>query len=590
MKQLRVRILGFLTLTLVVFSILFIYMATAIIERQALTQQGTDLSVQLRTLESQLDSNDLTETDLDMISAQLESTALVIEERITLIGTDGEVWYDTHAPIDTLENHGDRPEIQQAIEGEAIGDFSRTSESTGDTLYYVAAPLINTEESVIGYLRLSKRIEDMSGVTDQLVQALLIFIAVAVLVALIFTQYWTKKITTPLNNIKTIADVLSYQDYNVRYYSSSYKEVDELGQSINNLAVNLNSQMNEITENELKLKELINHLVIGVLVVEKDKTISMINPAMTDVLGSDLFEKAGKPFYEGLHSSELTALIERAMQTQTIQNREIQLIYPKEKIVDVNVVPVISESLETINYIVLVYDITEIRRLEKVRSDFVANVSHELRTPITAVKGFSETLLDGALKDEAVLVEFLEIIYKESSRLDAMVNDILHLSKLEQRQVSDVKEKVKVKAVVEEVIQMLHQKIDAKQISVQLIDRDQAELTIDPGHLKQIFINLLANAVSYTPQNGEVSVLIEKIDTEVVLTIKDTGIGIPQDQLNRIFERFYRVDRARSRNMGGTGLGLSIVKWIVENNNGRIEVESTEHKGSIFRVILPISN
>ncbi|MCC5896003.1 MAG: PAS domain-containing protein [Alkalibacterium sp.] len=590
MKQLRVRILGFLTIILIIFSILFIYMASSIIERQAVTQQGNDLSVQLRTLESQLNTDDFTQETVEQISTQLEATADVVEERITLMDSDGEVLYDTHAPLDTIENHFDRPEIQQVNEGEAIGRFSRTSESTGDTLYYVATSIVNDDETLIGYLRLSKNIEDMSGMTDQLIQALLIFIVVAITVALVFTQYWTNKLTTPLNNIKTIADVLSYQDYNVRYYASSYKEVDDLGQSINNLAINLNNQMNEIKENELKLKELINHLVIGVLVVENDKSITMINPAMKNVLGAELYSKVGKAFYEGLHSSELIALIEKAMKTQTIQNKEIQLVYPTEKIVDVNVVPIISESLETINYIVLIYDITEIRRLEKVRSDFVANVSHELRTPITAVKGFSETLLDGALKDEEVLVEFLEIIYKESSRLDAMVNDILHLSKLEQRQVSDVREKVRVKEVAKEVIQILHQKIEAKHISVHLEDTDHAELYIDPGHLKQIFINLLANAVSYTPQDGEVSLSIERLENDVRITIEDTGIGIPQDQLNRIFERFYRVDRARSRNMGGTGLGLSIVKWIVENNNGRIEVESVENKGSIFRVILPISN
>lgn len=587
MKQLRVRIIVFFALILLVFSFFFGMLSSNMIERQAIQQQGEDLAVQLVTLESQLET-DLSADELVDVSEQLTGTAEVISERITLVALNGEVVFDSEAELDEVENHGNRPEIVEVAGGEEIGIFSRTSESTGETMYYVAMPLTDAEGELIGYLRLAKRMEDMTGVTSQLIQALSLFILISLTLTVIFTYYWTNRITTPLKNIKTIADVLSYQDYSVRYYASSYKEIDDLGQSINNLAINLNSQMNEIKTNELKLKELVNHLVLGVLVVETDKTISLINPAMNTILEMDLYSKVSKPFYESLHSAELIKLVEEAIRTQSNQNGEIQLVYPNEKIVDVNIVPIVSESLETINYIVLVYDITEIRRLEKVRSDFVANVSHELRTPITAVKGFSETLLDGAMKDEEVLVEFLEIIYKESSRLDAMVNDILHLSKLEQRKVSGTKESVKVADVAEDVLQVLHQKIDMKNITTQLTDKSEAVLSIDPDHLKQILINLVANAINYTPENGKVSITCETVNDEVIIEVKDTGIGIPQEQISRVFERFYRVDKARSRNMGGTGLGLSIVKWLVENNAGRIEVESTEHEGSLFRIILPL--
>lgn len=588
MKKIQSRMILIFTLILLSFSILFVYTVSSVIERQTIEQQEEALSVQLMTLESQLENDAFTLQATETRINQLEKASEVIEERITLIDITGEVLYDSQAPAETLENHLDRPEIEQIIAGnQAIGSYHRTSESTGDVFYYSAAPIRNDDQATIGFIRLSKNADEVIGLTEDLMTFLLIFIVLSILVAILFIRYWANKITSPIENIKNIANVLSYQDYSVRYHPGSYEEIDELGYSINNLAVNLTNQMGEIQENELKLKELINHLVIGVMVVEKDKTINMVNPIMNELLGEDLNGKQGQPFYESLHSSELIATIEKAYEEQIIQNREIHIYYPEEKIVDVHVVPIFNEALETLNFIVLLYDITEIRRLEKVRTDFVANVSHELRTPITAVKGFSETLLDGALYDEEVLVEFLEIIYKESSRLDAMVNDILQLSKLEQRQVSGIKENVVVKETVDDVLKILSQKINMKHLHINVEDKNHSTIKINPDHLKQIIINLVGNAVAYTPETGKVTIEIDTNENELELSVSDTGIGIPKGELSRIFERFYRVDKGRSRNVGGTGLGLSIVKWLVENNNGRIEVESDVEKGTRFTVYLP---
>jgi len=590
MKKIQTRMILFFTLILLTFSILFIYMISSVIEEQAIDQQEDALITQLLTLESQLDNEGVALEESNTLESQLDSAALVINERITLIDLTGEVLYDTHADAESLENHIDRPEIQQLISGEEVGTYHRRSESTDEMLYYSAAPIETADGSVLGYIRLSRNAEEMVGVTDELITALFLFIGLSILIAVLFIRYWARKITLPIENIKNIANVLSFQDYSVRYHPGSYEEIDELGASINDLAVNLNDQMSEIQENELKLKELVNHLVIGVMLVEKDKSITMVNPVMNELLGEDLNSKRGKSFYESLHSSELIAIIEKAYATQRVQNKEVQVYYPEEKIMDVHVVPIFNEELETLNFIVLLYDITEIRRLEKVRTDFVANVSHELRTPITALKGFSETLLDGAMHDEEVLVEFLEIINKEASRLDAMVNDILQLSKLEQRQVSGVKDKVVVNDTVRDVLRILSQKISLKEIQISIEGEKDTAIEINPDHLKQIIINLLSNAVSYTPEKGKVTIGISTLENELKLVISDTGIGIPKEELNRIFERFYRVDKGRSRNVGGTGLGLSIVKWLVENNEGRIEVASDVNQGTRFTVWLPLSN
>lgn len=588
MKQLRGKILGFFTISLVLFALLFLYLFSSILERQAVEQQGEDLQSQLLTLATQLEESEF-ESDLSLIGIQLDRTADVISERITFVSFTGEVIYDSRADEEILENHIDRPEIRQVMEGETIGVYNRTSESTGEVLYYAAIEVIGTDGELLGFLRLSKNVEEMSGLTDQIIQALALFMLVSILVALLFTNYWTKKISDPIEKMKQVTERLTVQDYNARYKDQSYDEIDDLGLSINHLALNLDRQMNEINQNQTRLKELINHLVIGVMVVDSQGKIDSVNPIMNEILGEDLYSKIGEAYDEGLHSSALIELIEKAVKEQSVQNKETTLLYPEEKTVDVNVVPVKNQSNEMINYIVLLYDITEIRRLEKVRTDFVANVSHELRTPITAVKGFAETLLDGALQDEDVLVEFLEIILKESIRLDAMVGDILHLSKLEQHKVSAVIQNVKIVDVIKEVLKILHQKIEIKQLKVKVIENESVHIDIDKDQLKQIAINLIGNAVAYTPEQGEILIFIDQTAQEAVLKIQDNGVGIPKESQSRVFERFYRVDKARSRNAGGTGLGLSIVKWLIENNAGRINLDSEENKGSTFTVWLPLN-
>lgn len=589
MKQLRARILGFFMLVLVLFTLLFLYLISSILQRQAIEQQGEDLQSQLLTLSSQLDASQF-EDDLNLVNLQLDQTAEVITERITFISPEGEVIYDTRAQEEELENHLDRPEIQQVLDGESIGTFNRTSESTGEVLYYVATNFVNTEGELIGFLRLSKNVEEMGGLTDQFIQTLALFMVISILVALLFTNYWTKRISDPIEKMKQITERLRIQDYSSRYREHSYKEIDELGLAINHLAMNLDYQMQEINQNQTQLKELVNHLVIGVMLVDNQGNITMVNPVMNEIVGEDLYGKIGMSYEEGLHSTALIDLITRAIQEQSLQNKETTLLYPEEKVVDVNVVPILNQSKETINHIMLLYDITEIRRLEKVRTDFVANVSHELRTPITAVKGFAETLLDGALEDEEVLVEFLKIIHKESTRLDLMVQDILQLSRLEQHKVQGVIQDVRIKDVADEVRNILHQKVDLKQITLNVVENEAVVLEIDRDHLKQILINLIGNAVTYTPNKGWIGVTIDRTDHEAVITVSDNGLGIPKESQSRIFERFYRVDQARSRNAGGTGLGLAIVKWLIENNQGRITLDSEENKGSTFTIWLPLKH
>lgn len=588
MKQLRRRILLFFLILFGAFSIIFYYISSNTFIQQAMDQQGEDLQAQLLTLQSQVDGRVETQEDLPELNESLEETSALISERITLINLSGKVIFDSHVDQTSIENHFDRPEFQEVLEGEEIGTYDRVSSSTDDFRYYAAVPLQNTSGEKIGILRLSKKVEEMIGITDEIVRYLLVFITISLILTMLFTFYWTKRIGDPIEEIKFVANKLSQQKYKVRYKSTSYQEIDGLGQTVNELAGSLESQMQEIKQNDKRLRELINHLVIGVMLLDENRQITMVNPIMNEILEENLYGKIGHSYLEVFKSFGLNQLIEAAYEKQELQNREIALLIQDEKIVDVNIVPIPGRMKNTTNYIVLLYDITEIRRLEKVRTDFVANASHELRTPITALKGFTETLLDGALEDREVLIEFLEIMLKESSRLDLMVQDILQLSKLEQKQVRLNVEAIEAKVIVKEVFQILQQKAELKNIELSIEYDEPVYLEVDHDQLKQIILNLVGNAVSYTPENGIVKVELGYDNQEAVIKVVDNGIGIPQEEQSRVFERFYRVDKARSRNAGGTGLGLSIVKYLVENLNGFIELNSELGKGTSFEIHLPI--
>lgn len=588
MKKLQLRIVLLFLIIFSLFSLLFGMTTTNVMEERSIEQQGEDLQAQLTTLASQLNNSVNQVEDLSLLIERLESTAEVINERVTLIDMEGEVVFDSHTDASTLENHLDRPEVNAALTEGISGKDIRSSESTGHQLYYVAQPLTSEAGERAGVLRLSKPIEEMEEVVSQVRWYLLLFVIVSLVIAVLFTVYWTREISRPIGEIGRVAKKISNQQFDSRYTDHSYEEIDDLGQTVNDLAENLESQMQEISQNDEQMRELINHLVIGVMLLDHDRNVQIVNPAMNEILEEDLYGGIGRPYMEVIKSYGLTTLIEEAYKTNSTQNDEISMFEMKNKILDANVVPIAGDNPREFNLIVLLYDITEIRRLEKVRTDFVANASHELRTPVTALKGFTETLLDGAMEEKEILVEFLNIMHKESIRLDSMVRDILQLSKLEHRKVQMDIERIALKDVVESAFQIVRQKAETKEISLQLIEKTPVEIDGDENLLKQILLNLVNNAVTYTPEKGYVKVSLETEGEEAVIQVEDSGMGIPEDEQSRVFERFYRVDKARSRNAGGTGLGLSIVKYLVENFNGSISLESHIGLGSVFTVRLPL--
>ncbi|MBF2506720.1 PAS domain-containing protein [Listeria welshimeri] len=525
--------------------------------------------------------------DAATIQKTLDPLGDEIDARITVIDSEGDVVADTKKNPDNLNNHMNRPEVADILEnGKSVGISIRESDSLGYSMLYVAVPVKHQGETD-GVLRISISLESVEAAVVKLWGHLALVFGIALVIIAAISVFIARKITRPVNEIIEVSTDLANHKYDSRIHGKVSGELQDLSISVNMLAESLEKQMFEIKQNEQRLNAIVQNLVSGVMLINVDKQVIMTNRTMYQILGES--EITGKPFYEVIKSFALSQLIETTFETKTMQQKEIILYFPREMILDASVSPILAEDGEITGIILLLHDITQIRHLENVRSEFVTNVSHELKTPVTALKGFAETLLDGAMYDEVLLKKFLTIIKEESDRLHRLIMDILALSRIEQNPVTENIELVDVDEVIEQSARTIFEMATGKNIHVSVPEKNITPVIIetDRDKLQQILINLLSNAINYTPLNGKVEVKLIEHEAEVIIEVTDNGIGIPAKDIDHVFERFYRVDKARSRHSGGTGLGLSIVKHLVENCGGRIEVESQEEIGSTFRVTLP---
>ncbi|EJZ0466249.1 TPA_asm: PAS domain-containing protein [Listeria monocytogenes] len=547
-------------------------------------QLEDDAKILLQT--TNMENLDL-DKDAATIQKSLDPLGEDIDARITVIDSKGDVVADTKKDPEKLDNHMNRPEVTDILKkGESVGISIRESDSLGYSMLYVAVP-VKHQGKTDGVLRISISLESVDAAVAKLWGNLALIFGIALVIIAAISVFIARKITRPVREIIEVSTDLANHKYDSRIHGKISGELQDLSISVNTLAESLETQMFEIKQNEQRLNATVQNLVSGVMLINVDKQVIMTNRTMYQILGET--EITGKPFYEVIKSFALSQLIEATFETKTIQQKEIILYFPREMILDASVSPILGENGEITGIILLLHDITQIRHLENVRSEFVTNVSHELKTPVTALKGFAETLLDGAMYDEVLLKKFLTIIKEESDRLHRLIMDILALSRIEQNPVAENVELVDVDEVIEQSARTIFEMATEKNIRVTIPEKTSASVMIetDRDKLQQIVINLLSNAINYTPVDGKVEVKLIEQEAEVIIEVTDNGIGIPAKDIDRVFERFYRVDKARSRHSGGTGLGLSIVKHLVENCGGRIEVESQEEVGSTFRVTLP---
>ncbi|MGU3981112.1 two-component system histidine kinase PnpS [Listeria monocytogenes] len=547
-------------------------------------QLEDDAKILLQT--TNMENLDL-DKDAATIQKSLDPLGEDIDARITVIDSKGDVVADTKKDPEKLDNHMNRPEVTDILKkGESVGISIRESDSLGYSMLYVAVP-VKHQGKTDGVLRISISLESVDAAVAKLWGNLALIFGIALVIIAAISVFIARKITRPVREIIEVSTDLANHKYDSRIHGKISGELQDLYISVNTLAESLETQMFEIKQNEQRLNAIVQNLVSGVMLINVDKQVIMTNRTMYQILGET--EITGKPFYEVIKSFALSQLIEATFETKTIQQKEIILYFPREMILDASVSPILGENGEITGIILLLHDITQIRHLENVRSEFVTNVSHELKTPVTALKGFAETLLDGAMYDEVLLKKFLTIIKEESDRLHRLIMDILALSRIEQNPVAENVELVDIDEVIEQSARTIFEMATEKNIRVTIPEKTSASVMIetDRDKLQQIIINLLSNAINYTPVDGKVEVKLIEQEAEVIIEVTDNGIGIPAKDIDRVFERFYRVDKARSRHSGGTGLGLSIVKHLVENCGGRIEVESQEEVGSTFRVTLP---
>ncbi len=456
-------------------------------------------------------------------------------------------------------------------------------EENQNVLYY-ALPITEKNET-IGFIRLCISDTELNDVNKKIWNLIVITLSIAGIMLILLLAKITGQFIQPIEDVTRVSRELAKGNFQARTYEQNVDETGELSQSINVLARNLQQMTKSYEMQQERLETLIENMGSGLLLIDDRGYITLVNRSCKEMFHFEVSDWLNKLYYEVIPYDEVVNMIEEIFMTE--QNVRQQMLLPigiERRHFDVYSAPILGAG-DVLKGIVLVFhDITELKKLEQMRKDFVANVSHELKTPITSIKGFSETLLDGAMEQKELREQFLTIILEESERLQNLIQELLDLSKIEQEYFQLNWETIDLTNTFEDVLFILHHKVTEKEITLTKNIVGDTIVLADPERVKQIMLNIIANAINYTPAQRRVEVsLIEKKE-QVDFVVKDTGIGMEESEISRIFERFYRIDKARSRNSGGTGLGLAIVKHLVEAHHGEISVQSEKEKGSTFTI------
>lgn len=510
----------------------------------------------------------------------------LLDARITVTDSLGGILYDSGELTGTLTEERHEQILKNLIKDKRTQDeFIKVNK--GYDLHYYWNPLIR-DGTAEGYVFISTKMDVLKNAYSQIWWLLSISLGIALIAIMILGVSITTRYTKPIESAANVAIELAKGNYRARTYEDHLNETGMLSSAINTLARNLQDMMKAKEMQQDRLSTLIENMGSGLILIDNRGYVSLINKAYKEIFEVDLLEYLFRQYYEVIEHREISNLVEEIFITE--QKLKRQMVIPLGihiRHFEVYGAPIIGTNDVWKGILLVFHDITELKKLEQTRKDFVANISHELKTPITSIKGFTETLLDGAKEDPKLLEAFLNIILTESERLKTLVEELLELSKIEQPGFRLNIIKFNLETVLSEVITVLERKAAEKEITLDF-NINSTELIIegDQFRLKQVFINLINNAILYTPNQGKITVTAEDQHDSVIVKVKDTGIGIEKQEIPRVFERFYRVDKARTRNSGGTGLGLAIVKHLIEVHKGTISVESEIGKGTAFTITL----
>lgn len=509
---------------------------------------------------------------------------------ITFINDKGYILADSSGSL-MLENQIDKPEVQNCLHGKtAVSD--RFSKVKGERFIYVAlSPVKIYDNKVI--VRLGMSLKGFDNLNKVFLSCTLISILIGVIVAVVIGCFFLDNMMNPLQKLNNAAKRISNGNFNHKVRINTKDELEELANSFNNMSSTINNVVSQLNYRNLEFNSILNSITYGILVIDINWNIILSNPAVIKILKLDKNLSIGDNLKNSIESQELYNLIEETFDNNVQKEKELSLRDNDDKIYKVYT-KLIDYDVENLVYekgiVIILQDISEIKHLEKMRSEFVANVSHELKTPLTTIIGFVDTLKRKAGEDKEKRQRFLGIISEEVERLKRLIEDILLLSHLENQSSSNNLEEVNIYKELDDILYMLTPSANRKNIAINLIiERNFTLYVKSKDWFKQAVMNLIDNAIKYTQPEGHINVLTYIKENNAFIIVKDNGVGIPKEDISRVFERFYRVDKSRSRSEGGTGLGLAIVKHIVSELDGSIYLNSELNKGSEFIIQLPLN-
>lgn len=542
---------------------------------------------ELQLAREYVESPGLDMTDLRQADAVADRLGSILGLRVTIIAPDGKVMGDSRVPSTRLrgvESHADRPEVQQALQ-EGFGETRRYSTTVNQNLFYLAVP-VDWNHGNRSILRIAVPTSEIDEFVSRIQNLIWLASGLAFLLVLVASFVVSKYITDRMHEMSLAARRFARGDFSRRVAENGSDELADLSLALNQMAADLQRNMTQITQERDQLHAILNSMVEGVMVSDNTGKILLTNHSF-ELIFHVHKPIIGQSIREVFRDAQLLTALEKAIQEKKDTVVTLELLSPIKKSLEAHIAILAPKDAES-GVVAVFHDITKLQHLEQVRRDFVANVSHELRTPLTAIKGYVETLLDTDAIETDKQQLFLETVLRHSDRMAKLVEDLLSLSKLESIEPGEELQLIDLTTLCRRVAENFSNILEKSNIHLNLeLADDVSPVRGLPGELESALANLIDNAIKYGSSGGEITVSVEELADKIKVSVKDAGIGIPTDDQPRIFERFYRVDKGRSRELGGTGLGLSIVKHIIQRHNGRIWVESVVGKGACFSFVLP---